>query len=79
MIGGVYSFEGCSEAYMYFSFFLVTLASCTLTYIVLYFLIYDDNVCSFSSPTSTYVVSFLSLYTCFFMHAILISISHMMP
>ena len=27
--GGVYSFEGCSEVYMYFTFFLVTLASCT--------------------------------------------------
>ena len=67
---------------MYFSFFLVTLASCTsviMTYIALYYLMYDDDVCSFSSPTSICVVSFLSLYTCFFMHAILISISHMMP
>ena len=50
-----------------------------MTYIGLYFIIYNDNVCSFSSPTSTCVVFFLSLYTCFFMYAILISISHMMP
>ena len=35
--------------------------------------------CMSSSPTSTCVVSFLSLYICFFMHAIFISISHMMP
>ena len=29
LIGGVYiDFEGCSEVYMYFSFFLVTLVSC---------------------------------------------------
>ena len=50
------------------------------TYIVLYFHIYDDDddVC-FSSPTSTCVVSFLSLYTCFFVYAIFISVSHMMP
>ena len=69
---------------MYFSFFLVTLASCIsvlwpfMTYIVLYFHIYDDDVC-FSSPTSKCVVSFLSLYTCFCMYAIFNSISHMMP
>ena len=49
-----------------------------MTYIVLYFLIYDDDVCSFSSPISTCVASFLSLYTCFFMYAILISVSHIM-
>ena len=67
---------------MYFSFLLVTLASCILilrpimTYIVFYFHIYDD-VC-FSSPTSTCVVSFLSLFTCFFMYAIFISVSHIM-
>ena len=85
--GSVYSFQGCSEVYMYFSFFLVTLASCIqvfwpffiMTYIVLYFLIYDDDVYSFSLPTSTCVVSFLSLYMCFFVYAIFISISYMMP
>ena len=49
-----------------------------MTYIVFYFLIYDDDVCSFFSPTSTCVVYFLSLYTCFFMYAIFISISYMM-
>ena len=32
-----------------------------------------------SSAISLRVVSFLSLYTCFFVYAILISISHMMP
>ena len=45
----------------------------------LYFIfIYDDDVC-FSSPTSTCVVSFLSLYTYFFMYANFTSVSHMMP
>ena len=69
---------------MYFSFFLVTLVSYIpvlwpfMTYIVLYFHIYDVDVCV-SSHTSTCVVSFLSLYTCFFMYAIFISVSHMMP
>ena len=48
------------------------------TYIVLYFHIYNNDVC-FSSPTSTRVVSVLSLYTCFFMYTIFISVSHMMP
>ena len=33
----------------------------------------------FSSLTSTCVVSFLSLYTCFFMYAIFISTSQLMP
>ena len=51
---------------------LVTILSHTLYFIF----IYDDDVC-FSSPTYTCVVSFQSLYTCFFMYAILISISHM--
>jgi len=32
-----------------------------------------------SSPISTCVIYSLSLYTCFFMYAILISVSHMMP
>ena len=48
-----------------------------ITYIVPYFHINDDEVC-FSSPTSTYVLSFLSLHTCLFMYAIFISVSHMM-
>ena len=72
---------------MYFSFFLVTLASCIpilwplffwhiLYFIFLYMMMMYIH---FSSPTSTYVVSFLSLYTCFFMYAIFISVSHMMP
>ena len=69
---------------MYFILSLFTLASCIpilwqfMTYIVLYFHIYDVDVCV-SSHTSTCVVSFLSLYTCFFMYAIFISVSHMMP
>ena len=68
---------------MYFILSLFTLASCIpilwqfMTYIVLYFHIYDDDVCV-SSPTSTCIVSFLSLYTCFFMYVIFISVSHMM-
>ena len=36
----------------------------------------DEDV---ASSISTCVISFLSLYTCFFMYAILISVSHMMP
>ena len=84
LIGGVFIlFEGCSEVYMYFSFLSLHTASCTpflwpfMTYIVLYFYIYDD-VC-FSSPISTCVVFFLSLYTYFFTYAIIIYVSHMMP
>ena len=49
-----------------------------LLYTLYFIFIYDDDVC-FSSPISTYVVSFLFLYICFFMYAILISVSHMMP
>ena len=68
---------------MNFSFFLVT-ASCILVlwlffWHTLYFIFIYMMVYVFSSPISTCVISFLSLYTCFFMYAILISISHMMP
>ena len=65
-------------------FFFLSLASYMLVLwplidinCTLFSYIYDD-VCV-SSPISTCVVSFLSLYTCFFMYAIFISISHMMP
>ena len=64
---------------IFFSFFslmyigLVTIH--LLTYIVLIFLfIYDDECCS--SPIFPCVISFLSLYTCFFMYVIFISVSH---
>ena len=74
--------EGCSEVLMYFLFFLLYLVYWSydhlLTYIVFYFHIYDDGVC-FSSLISLCVVSFLSLYTCFFMYAIFIFVSHIMP
>ena len=69
---------------MFFFSSLFTLASCIPVlwpFIYIHctlFFVYDDDIC-FSSPTSTCVVSFLSLYTCFFMYAILISVSHMMP
>ena len=43
-----------------------------------YIYIYIYDVC-FSSPISTCVVLFLSLYTCLFIYAILIFVSHMMP
>ena len=80
--GSVYSFEGCSENFMYFLFFFIYVLLCTGLVTIylhtLYFIfIYDDDVC-FSSPTSTCVVSFPFLYTCFFMYAIFISVSHMM-
>ena len=64
---------GTSFSLLYTS--LVTI----FTYIVLIFYIYIYIWCMSSSPIFTCVVSSLSLYTCFFMYTILISISHMMP
>ena len=61
---------GASFSFLYTG--LVTI----FTYIILYFHIWWW--CMFSSPTSACIVSFLSWYTCFFMYAIFISISHMM-
>ena len=72
---------------MYFSFlsfwlhYLFVHRSCDhlfMTYIVfifIYIYIYIYDVCCFS-PISPCVISFLSLYTCFFMYAIFISISY---
>ena len=65
--------------------FFIILASCTpvlwpFLYILCTFL--DINMMMmyvYSSPISTCVVSFPSLYTCFFLYAIFISVSHMMP
>ena len=72
---------------MYFSFLLFILASCTLflwpfIYIHCTLFSYIWWWCMFfffSLPISTCVVPFLSLYTCFFMYAIFIFVSHMMP
>ena len=76
LLGEVFiDFEGCSEVLMYFIFFLQPNVywSCDhsfidihCTYLLIY--IYDDVCCY--SPISPCVVSFLSLYTCFFMYAI---------
>ena len=76
-------FEGCSKDSMYFSFLLFSYI--ILLYTGLVTIIYDihcslfsyiyDDVCCFS-PISPYVVSLLSLYTCFFMYTIFISVSH---
>ena len=67
---------------LFFSFYISLLYTGLVTIYLhaLYFTfhIYDDDVC-FYSPISTYVVSFLSFYTYFFMYAIFISVSHMMP
>ena len=63
--------------YLFFSFFLDTISFCTLvlwpfsdnkhcTFFIVY--IYDDVV--IISPISPCVISFLSLYTCFFIYAI---------
>ena len=68
---------------MYFILSLFTLASCIpilwqfMTYIVLYF----SNIwwCMLFLTYLCMCCFFLSLYTCFFMYAIFISISHMMP
>ena len=72
----------CIYTSLFFSFYISLLYTGLVTIYLhaLYFTfhIYDDDEC-FYSPISTYVVSFLSLYTCFFMYAIFISVSHMMP
>ena len=67
-------------------FYELLLASCTLalwpflhTLCLSLIYIYIYIWCMFSSLTSTCVVFFLSLYTCFFMYVIFISISHVMP
>ena len=67
----------CIFFFYYISLLYLGFVTIIFTYIALIF-IYDDDVC-FSSPTFTCVVSSLSLYACFFMYAIFISISHMMP
>ena len=54
-----------------FSFLYIGLVTIYLWHTLYLFLIYIyDDVCSYS-PISPCVVSFLSLYTCFFMYAIL--------
>ena len=66
---------------IFFSFFyfslmytgLVTIYWHTLYFIFIYMMMYVF------SPISPCVVSFLSLYTCFFTYTIFISVSHMMP
>ena len=66
---------------MYFSFLLyypLVHWSCDhlfMTYIVFIY-IYMMMMIYVSSPISPCVVSFLSLYTCFFMYAIFIYVSH---
>ena len=61
--GSVYSFEGCSENFMYFLFFFVYISLlCTglvtiLLHTLYFIFIYDDDVCFFL----TYV------YMCFFL------------
>ena len=59
--------------------FLYTGLVTIFTYFMLIFDIYIYIWCVSSSPSSTCVVSFLSLYTCFYMYTILISVSHVMP
>ena len=80
--GSVYILEGCSEDFMYFYFFfcyIILLYTSLMTIFLRHTLylfshIYDDVCCS--SPISLYVVSFLSLYTCFFKYAIFIFVLH---
>ena len=73
--GSVYSFEGCSENFMYFLFFFVYISLlCTglvtiLLHTLYFIFIYMMMMYVFPSPTSPCVVSFLSLYICFFMYA----------
>ena len=80
MLGGVFFlFRDVVRIICTFIFFiLVTLSSCTPalwpfywwhTLYLFLFCIYDDVCCY--SPTSPCIVSFLSLYRCFFMYAIL--------
>ena len=70
---------------MYFLFFLIYISLLytslvTILLHTLYFIfIYMMMMYVFPSPISTCIVSFLSLYRCFFMYAIFISVSHMIP
>ena len=59
--------------------FLYTGLVTIFTYIVLIFDIYVYIWCMLSSPIFTCAISFLFVYICFFMYAIFISVSHMMP
>ena len=67
-----------------FLFFFI-LASCTLVlwpFLYIHCTFLDINMMMmyvYSSPISTCVVSFPFLYTCFFLYAVFISVSHMMP
>ena len=54
---------------------LVTIYLCHTLYLFSYIYIYIYDVCFFS-PISQCVISFLSLYICFFMYAIFIFVSH---
>ena len=67
----------CIFFFYYISLLYLGFVTIIFKNIVLIF-IYDDDVC-FSSPTFICVVSSLSLYACFFMYAIFISVLHMMP
>ena len=81
-------FEGCSEVLTYFLFILLPHVywyydhsfidiHCTYLLIYIYIYIYMMMMMMYvSSHISPCVVSFLSLYTCFFMYAIFISASH---
>ena len=67
---------------MFFLFFFIYISLLYIGLVTIYlhtlyvtFHKYDDDV-YFSSPISTCIVSFLSLYTCFFIYAIFIFVSH---
>ena len=78
LLGGVLYIYGCSEDLMYVSFLYLllhypftSLVTIFLWHTLYLFLIYIyDDVCCYS-PISSCVVSFLSLYTCFFMYTII--------
>ena len=90
LLGGGFIFLGdVVRILIYFSFFLfsyiillyiglMTIHLSHTLYLSFDIYIYDDDVCC-SSPISSCVVYLLSLYTCFFMYAIFISVSHKMP
>ena len=76
LLGGVFtSFVVIRASFSFLYTGLVTILLHTLYFIFIYIWWWR----MFSSPISTCVVSFLSLYTCFFMNVIFISVSHMIP
>ena len=79
MLGGVFFFRDvvrilCTFLFLIFSYIILLYTSLVTIYLwhILYLFLFNiyDDLCWYS-PISQSVVSFLSLYTCFFMYAII--------